>query len=274
MALYKYMDIGTAKPSAEEQSGTKFHLIDVADPAESFNVGEFQKLAHGVIDDIIRRKMHAIVVGGSGLYVRAAVDGLDTTMPAENAELRAKLEQEVQTYGNLSLHRKLAKIDPKSGERIHPNNVKRVIRALEIYGATGIAPSVMFEIDAERQPVYPNAIFFGLNMSRDQLYARIEKRVDAMIGEGLVEEVSRLLHRGIDPSATSMQGLGYKEIVGYLRGDCALDDAIALLKKNTRRFAKRQLTWFRADSRIKWINIDNRTASEVSKQIKEILFNE
>ena len=274
MAVYKYMDIGTAKPTRDEQARASFHLIDVADPAEPFNVGEFQRLAHSAIDDIMHRNLLPIVVGGSGLYVRAAIDGLDTSMPAKNIELRAKLEDEALNFGNEYVHAKLAEIDAVSAERIHPNNVKRVIRALEIFEATGIPPSVMFNMDAKRNSTYPNAKFFGLTMNRELLYARIEKRIDAMMDEGIVEEVSRLLEHGVDPSAISMQGLGYKEIVGYLRGEHGISEAVALLKKNTRRFAKRQFTWFRADSRIEWIDVEKRTAIEVSQIIKESLSNE
>ncbi|MCE5200601.1 MAG: tRNA (adenosine(37)-N6)-dimethylallyltransferase MiaA [Armatimonadota bacterium] len=265
MAVYKGMDIGTAKPTFEEQERAKFHLIDVADPAEPFSVGEFQRLAHDVIDDILRRNPPAVVVGGSGLYVRAAIDGLDMSMPGENAELRQRLVEEARVYGNEYVHSKLAAVDVESAQRIHPNNLKRVIRALEIHEATGTKPSQLFEQDSKREPRYPEARFFGLTMDREALYARIEQRVDVMIRQGLVEEVENLVRQGVDPSGIAMQGLGYKEIAGYLRGGYGLDEAVDLLKKNTRRFARRQYTWFRADSRVEWIDVDKLTASQLAR---------
>lgn len=271
MAVYKDMDIGTAKPTPEEQARARFHLIDVADPAVDFSVGEFQRLAQEAIDSILERNPPAVVVGGSGLYVRAAIDGLDSTMPAANEELRRRLNEEARLYGNEYVHQKLAAVDPVSAERIHPNNLKRVIRALEIYEATGTPPSVLFAADSRREPRYPGARLFGLSVDRDELYARIERRVDAMMEAGLEKEVARLLERGVDPGSTAMQGLGYKEIAGYVRGECSRDEAIDLLKKNTRRFAKRQYTWFRADPRVVWIDVAVRTAREVSITIKEAL---
>jgi len=274
MAVYKGMDIGTAKPTAEEQARVGFHLIDVADPSRSFSVGEFQRLAQQAIDECIDRNPPAIVVGGSGLYVRAAIDGLDESMPEADAEFRQKLNEQARTHGNEWVHAKLAEVDPKSAELIHPNNLKRVIRALEIHQATGVPASVAFELDSRRARRYPDARFFGLTMDRNELYARIDKRVDAMIDAGLTEEVSRLLAGGVDETLTSLQGLGYKEIASYLRGELGLEEAVDLIRKNTRRFAKRQYTWFKADPRIEWIDVDGLTANEVSKKIKESLSNE
>ncbi|MEN6356587.1 MAG: tRNA (adenosine(37)-N6)-dimethylallyltransferase MiaA [Armatimonadota bacterium] len=271
MAVYKGMDIGTAKPTAEEQSRARFHLIDVSDPAKSFNVGEFQQLAHDAIDDIVRRNPPALVVGGSGLYVRAAIDGLDTSIPADNQEFRQKMVEQARLYGNEYVHGLLAKVDQASAQRIHPNNLKRVIRALEIYEQTGSRPSDIFDADSRRQSRYSDVRFFGLMMDRKKLYARIEQRVDIMIETGLVEEVSRLMEMGVDPNTTAMQGLGYKEIAGYLGGKRGFDETVELLKKNTRRFAKRQYTWFRADPRVQWIDVGGRTAAEVSLIIKESL---
>ncbi len=274
MAVYVGMDIGAAKPTATEQAAARFHLIDVVDPAEPFSAGEFQRLAQEAIEDILNRKAPAIIVGGSGLYVRAAIDGLDTSMPAENPELRRKFREEAQLHGSEYVHKQLAEVDPVSAERIHPNNLKRVIRALEIRKETGTRASVIFELDSKRDRQYGKTQFFGLTMERNALYARIEQRIDAMIQAGLIDEVSRLLERGIDPELPSMQGLGYREMSGYLRGEYSQDEAVALLKKNTRRFAKRQYTWFRADSRIRWIDVEGHTAKEVSLIIKESLSNE
>lgn len=274
MAVYRDMDVGTAKPTAEEQARAKFHLIDIVDPEALFNVGEFQRLAHSAIDDILRRNPPAILVGGSGLYVRAAIDGLDDTVPASDDEIRRKLTEEAESYGIDHIYAKLVELDPVSAEKIHPNNVKRVIRALEIYYSSGARPSDLYEEGSKRPSRYPDARFFGLTMNRASLYARIEERVDAMIDAGLVEEVRSLMDRVTDPTTTSMQGLGYKEMAMYIRGEIGLNEAVDLLKKNTRRFAKRQYTWFRADSRVEWIDVEGRTAAEVSKQIKELLNNE
>ncbi|MGC8863342.1 MAG: tRNA (adenosine(37)-N6)-dimethylallyltransferase MiaA [Armatimonadota bacterium] len=268
MAVYIGMDIGTAKPTAEERARARFHLIDVADPARPFSAGEYQRLAQEAIEDVVSRNPPAIVVGGSGLYVRAAVDGLGMWIPPRNDELRRKLMEEARVYGKEHVHAKLARIDPESARRIHPNNLKRVIRVLEIYEATRTPASVVFELDSKRARAYPQARFFGLTMSREALYARIEQRVDAMIAAGLVDEVSALLSRGVNPDLPSMQGLGYKEIAGYLSGNYGIEDAVALLKKNTRRFAKRQLTWFRADPRVRWIDVQGLTAAEVSNIIQ------
>lgn len=268
MAVYVGMDIGTAKPTADEQARVRFHLIDVADPAEPFSVGEFERLAHEAISDILRRGNPAFVVGGSGLYVRAALDGLSKEAPADNPELRRRLLAEAGRLGNESVHRRLAEVDPVSAQRIHPNNLKRVIRALEIYEATGVPASVVFERDAERPRRFENPRVFGLTMSRPALYSRIDERVDLMIRQGLVEEVSRLIERGVNSGLPSMQGLGYKEIAGYLGGDYGLDEAVDLLKKNTRRFAKRQYTWFRADARVRWIDVEGKSAAEVSSTIQ------
>jgi tRNA dimethylallyltransferase len=162
-------------------------------------------------------------------------------------------------------------VDPESAERIHPNNLKRVIRALEIYQTTGVPASVLYEEDSKRPPRYSDAAFVGLRMERQTLYARIDWRVDEMVRAGLVDEVKSLLERGVNPELPSMRGLGYKEIVGYIRGEYGKDEACALIKKNTRRFAKRQYTWFNADARIKWIDVDGLTAAEVSSIAKELI---
>lgn len=272
MAVYVGMDIGTAKPTASQRRRARFHLVDVVDPAKPFSVGEYQRLASEAIEDVLERNPPAVVVGGSGLYVRAAVDGLDLAIPGRNDELRAKLAEEARRLGNARLHERLRQVDPVSAERIHPNNLKRVIRAIEIYELAGVPASKLFERDAGRARRYPDARWFGLTMNRGALYERIDKRVDEMIAAGLIDEVTGLLERGIDPSMPSMQGLGYKEIAAYLRGDYGRDEAISLLKLNTRRFAKRQYTWFRADARVRWIDVTGMAAKKVSGIIKGELY--
>ena len=269
MAVYRGMDIGTAKPSASERAAAVFHLVDVADPARPFSVAQYQRLAHRAIDGILRRGRAALVVGGSGLYVRAAIDGLDTSVPAEDVELRRELRERAREHGSAWVHARLAAVDPESARLIHPNNLKRVIRALEIFELTGQPASAIFAADAERPPRYNGARWFGLTVDRAALFDRIDRRVDLMIDAGLVDEVAGLLKSGAGSGPTAMQGLGYREVAGYLRGEYGLDEAIALLKKNTRRFARRQYTWFRADSRVEWIDVDGLNAEEVSQIIKE-----
>lgn len=268
MAVYVGMDIGTAKPTAEQRSRARFHVIDAADPARPFGVGDFQKLAREAIDDVLARNRPVVVVGGSGLYVRAAVDGLNLGIPGRDDALRTRLAEEARRFGNARVHERLREIDPASAERIHPNNLKRVIRAIEIYEHSGVPASALFDRDAGRERGCPTARWFGLTMNREALYERIESRVDDMIEAGLIEEVAGLLDTGIDPGLPSMQGLGYKEIAGYLRGEYGRDQAISLLKVNTRRFAKRQYTWFRADARVRWIDVAGHTAKKVSGIIK------
>ncbi len=264
MAVYVGMDVGTAKPTREEQSRARFHLIDVVDPSEDFNVGEFQRLAQQAIDDVLKRNPPAILVGGSGLYVRAAVDGLDLDIPAGSEELRKDLEDQAHKHGNEYLHRRLQQLDPVSAEQIHPNNIKRVIRAIEICKLSGAPAS---ELHNKTRRGYDCARWFGLTMKRQRLYERIENRVDAMMAAGLIDEVFGLLNRGIDPRMLSMQGVGYKEIAGFLRGEYTEQEAIQLLKRNTRRFAKRQYTWFMRDERIRWLEVDDVTAEKVSELI-------
>ncbi len=264
MAVYTGMDIGTAKPTSRQRSRARFHLIDVADPALPFSVGDFQKQAEIAIDEVLKRNPPAVVVGGSGLYVRAAVDGLDLDIPGRSDELRADIEDQARQFGNEHVHNLLRELDPVSADRIHPNNLKRVIRAIEICKISGVAASEMFS-GTRRQ--YEHARWYGLTMKRERLYERINNRVDSMMAEGLVDEVATLMQRGIDTRMTSMQGLGYKEIAGFLSGDYDKEKAVELLKRNTRRFAKRQYTWFRQDTRIKWLNIDDMTAEQVSETI-------
>lgn len=268
MAIYRKMDIGTAKPTAEEQGLATFHMIDVVDPDEPFTVADFQDRAVEVIDRLLAEDKTPLLVGGTGLYIKAVLDGLNIPGPGRDPELRARFEQVASEKGSAYLHEKLRRVDPVTAERLHPNDQKRVIRALEVYEGTG---RPMSEIIAETKPVaprYPDAIQFGLTMDRARLYRRIEDRVDELVRLGLVDEVQGLLDQGYGEDLPSMEGLGYKEIVGYIKGEYGLDAAIDLLKRNTRRFAKRQYTWFRADARITWIDIDQNSLAEVADIIE------
>ncbi|MCL6478486.1 MAG: tRNA (adenosine(37)-N6)-dimethylallyltransferase MiaA [Peptococcaceae bacterium] len=264
MLIYRHMNIGTAKPSPEEMGGVPHHMIDVADPGETFNVALYSQHVKTILHDIIKRKKLPMLVGGTGLYVRAVIDGYNFSEAGTDQELRAGLMQECAVRGKAALHRKLREVDPEAALRLHVNDVKRVVRALEVYYLTG--KTLSGSAGRENRPSY-NLLMYGLTMDRKELYARIEKRIDNMMSAGLVEEVRGLLARGYSPHLTSMQGLGYKEIILYLNGKLTLAEAVALLKRNTRRFAKRQLTWFRRDERIKWIDVGKKGVEEVAAEI-------
>lgn len=260
--IYREMDIGTAKPTREEQLAARHHLIDCVDIADSFSVAAYQALADAAIRNIHNRDKRVMLVGGSGLYFRAIVDGLFEG-PSADAAIRKRLRQEAAHQGVEALHTRLRACDAASAARIHPNNLVKVIRALEVYELTG-TPISQLQQQWNNKPRYP-FIAFGVSLPREQLYRRIEQRADAMLADGLIEEVEQLLARGYSRNAIALQSFGYKEFIVYLDGNCTLDEAIAQLKQNTRRFAKRQLTWFRGDARLKWIE------RKSTKQVVEAL---
>lgn len=267
MLIYRHMDIGTAKPTPEEMEGVPHHMIDVADPDDTFNVALYNQAVKDILPGILKRNKLPMLVGGTGLYVKAVIEDYNFTQAETNHELREKLMRECATWGKPALHRRLAEIDPETASRLHVNDVKRVIRALEVYYQTG--KTLSESARREKKPVY-NLLMYGLTMDRQQLYSRIEKRVDKMIASGLIDEVEELLARGYSPGLTSMQGLGYKEIARYLNKELTLDQAVILLKQSTRRFAKRQLTWFGRDKRIKWIDVGNKSVEEVTSEIASV----
>ena len=252
MQVYKYMDIGTAKIMPSEMEGITHHLIDVLDPKEDFNVFTFQTMAKQALEEIYAKGKVPIIVGGTGFYIQSLLYDIafeNTEVSAYRAELTAEYEQ----YGAHALHERLKDIDPVSYEEIHENNVKRVIRALEFYHDTGYPISQHNQEQREKDSPY-NFEYFVLNDDRSVLYDRIEQRIDIMLQQGLVEEVQKLLDYGCTSDMVSMQGLGYKEIVSYLKGECSLEEAIYILKRDTRHFAKRQLTWFRREKVVTWVN--------------------
>lgn len=255
MQIYKKMNIGTAKPSIEEMQGIKHYLINEIEPDEEFSVALFKKRSEFYIENIIKKDKIPLIVGGTGLYVNSLVQTWDFTSAKPNEKIRIELEHIVKEKGNEFLHNMLMEIDPLSANKIHPNNVKRIIRALEIYKTSGIAKSQWDERTMENKLKY-EPILIGLNMDRKLLYDRINLRVDLMINNGLIDEVKRLIEEGYSETLVSMQGLGYKEIVKYLNGNYSLEEAIEIIKRDTRRFAKRQLTWFRRDNRISWFFTD------------------
>ena len=254
MQVYRGMDIGTAKPTAEQRGRVPHHLIDIIAPDAAFSVAEYQALADRALDEIWSRGKQPLLVGGSGLYVRAVVGGLDLPVAGPDPELRKQLEEEGRRSGIESLHARLAAVDPVAAARIHPHNVRRVIRALEVWEQTGRPISAWWSLDASRKEKY-NTRQFALTAPRAELYRRIEIRVDAMLAAGLVEEVKGLLDQGYGGNLTSMKGLGYAQIAAYLRGLVSLEEAVRRLERDTRRFAKRQLTWFRADRRVEWLDV-------------------
>ena len=260
MQVYRFMDIGTAKIMPEEMQGIPHHLIDVLEPTEDFNVVIFQQMAKQAMEQIYAKGKIPIVVGGTGFYIQALL--YDTEFEeTEESVYRKELTRYYEQHGAHMLHERLKEIDSVSYETIHENNVKRVIRALEFYHDTGYPISVHNTEQRQKESPY-NFEYFVLNDKRELLYDRIEKRIDIMIDDGLVEEVRKLLSMGCTKDMVSMQGLGYKEIIPYLQGECSLEEAIYILKRDTRHFAKRQLTWFRREKEVTWVDKSTFSASE------------
>lgn len=254
MQVYKRMNIGTAKITPEEMQGVKHHLIDVLEPTEPFNVAVFKELASKAADEIYERGNIPIIVGGTGFYIQALLYDINFS-EEESDGYREELEKKAEVYGSEKLFEKLRAVDPASCDVIHPNNVKKVIRALEFYHYNGYPISKHNETERAKESVFDSK-YYVLTMDRAKLYDRIERRVDIMIDNGLVDEVRFLITEGLDDSYISMQGIGYKEIYEYLKGASTLDEAIYNIKQNTRHFAKRQMTWFRREKDVIFINKD------------------
>ncbi len=252
--IYKKLSAGTAKPSATDLQKVKHHFIDILNPDEDYDTNKFSIQAEKVINEIQEKNKTAVVVGGSGLYIKALIDGIIESADKDE-DLREKLLSKKEKYGVEFLYNELKKVDPVSAEKMLPQNWKRVIRALEVYHLTG-RPIWQHHINQNKIPKF-NFYQIGLNWDREILYRRIEERVDEMIEIGLVEEVKRILDNGYDKNLNSLNTVGYKEIISFLDNEITLDRAIELIKRNTRRYAKRQLTWFKADERIKWYNVSS-----------------
>lgn len=253
MQVYKYMDIGSAKITKEEMEGVPHHLIDLLMPWEDFNVAAFKKYCLCAMDGIYKRGHIPILVGGTGFYIQAILRDIDFTENEEDTAYRRKLSAFAEKEGADRLHAMLYEVDAASAQTIPPGNVKRVIRALEYFQMTGEPISVHNERERAKKNAY-DACYFVLNDAREMLYERIEKRVEQMLDNGLVEEVERLRQMGCKRGNTAMQGIGYKEILDYLDGICTLEEAVYLIKRDTRHFAKRQLTWFRREKDVIWLN--------------------
>lgn len=255
MQVYKKMDIGSAKIPPEEMQGIPHYLVDVLEPEEEFHIVKFQQMAKKAMEDIYSRGKIPILVGGTGFYIQAVTKDIDFTEAQQENDYRKELEALAEEKGGEHLHEMLRKVDPVSADAIHAHNVKRVIRALEFYHQNGSPISAHNEEQKQHESPY-NLAYFVLNMPRELLYERIDLRVDQMMKEGLLEEVARLKEEGCHRGMVSMQGLGYKEILAYLDGEYPLEEAVRVLKRDTRHFAKRQLTWFRREQEVTWVNKD------------------
>jgi len=270
MQIYRGMDIGTAKVTEAEMQGIPHYLIDIKDPTEDFSVAEFQTLATGLIEEISERGKFPIIAGGTGLYIQSVLYQYNFSDAESNPEYRLFLEKRIEDEGIEAVYKELMLIDPESCERIHPNNVRRVIRALEVYHETGLTMTEYMK-EQESDPPFNHQII-GLTMERDLLYERINKRVDMMVATGLFDEVKNLYEAGIK-DCQSIQAIGYKELYDYFAGNSTKVEAIELLKRNSRRYAKRQLTWFRNKMDVKWFDMTEAvTNPQAFEQKKEEIF--
>ncbi len=267
MQIYRYMNIGTAKPSPQELARVRHHLINIADPDQRFDAQQYARTAHEKIMELVSRAIVPFVVGGTGLYIKALVHGLFMAESADD-DIRTRLKEEAQSHGTDFLHERLSRCDPDAAARIKPNDSYRIVRALEIYQLTGKTISA-YHHEHKFQDEPFRVLKIGLNMDRELLYDRINQRVDAMIAAGLVDEVKELLSRGYAPDLNSMRSIGYRHIVDFIKERLSWHEAVRTLKRDTRRFAKRQLTWFKADSDIAWYTPGQ--LSDISRLIKKFL---
>ncbi len=251
MQVYRHMDIGSAKIRQEEMEGVPHYLIDVLEPEEEFNVVRFQQMAKAAAEEIYAKGKIPLVAGGTGFYIQALLYDIDFTENDGDTSYRLSLEKTAEEKGGEYLHAILREADPKAAEQIHPHNIKRMIRALEFHHQTGGKISEHNEAEREKSSPYDFA-YFVLTDERSRLYERIDRRVDMMMEEGLLEEVLYLKERGVKRESTAMQGLGYKELYAYLDGECTLEEAVRIIKRDTRHFAKRQLTWFKRERDVIW----------------------
>ena len=251
MQVYRHMDIGSAKIRQEEMEEVPHYLIDVLEPEEEFNVVRFQQMAKAAAEEIYAKGKIPLVAGGTGFYIQALLYDIDFTENDGDTSYRRSLEKTAEEKGGEYLHAMLREADPKAAEEIHPHNIKRMIRALEFHHQTGGKISEHNEAEREKSSPYDFA-YFVLTDERSRLYERIDRRVDKMMEEGLLEEVRYLKERGVKRESTAMQGLGYKELYAYLDGECTLEEAVRIIKRDTRHFAKRQLTWFKRERDVIW----------------------
>lgn len=251
--IYKYLNIGTAKPSADELHRVKHHFVDILYPDQEYNAGEYSLQARARISELLSCGTPPILVGGSGLYIRAVIDGL-IEAPGKNSELREVLEEEARSLGGDVLYKKLKKVDPVSAAKMDATKIRRIVRALEVFYSTGKRISELHSVQESKNPC--TVVQFGLEWDRKSLYRRIEHRVDDMISRGLIEEVQGLMNKGYSRTINALNTVGYKEVFQFFEGTLTRGEMARLIKQNTRHYAKRQLTWFRADKRVRWIPVN------------------
>lgn len=254
MQIYKYMNIGTAKPTDEEKQGIPHHMMDFLEPSVNFSVADYCQMAGEITRQIDERGKIPVIVGGTGLYIDSLVNGVDFGEEQGDEKIREELTELAEKEGNEAVHKILEEIDPETAAKYHPNNLRRIIRAIEVYKTQGKTVS---QKEKEEKISPYDVAYFAIDWDRSVLYDRINKRVDIMVADGLINEVKSLLNRDIDPKCTAMQSIGYKEFYGYLQGDSTLEEALEIVKQSSRRYAKRQLTWFRRNKNIHWLNSDN-----------------
>lgn len=270
MQIYKKMDIATAKPTKDEMQNIPHHLMSIVEPAESFSVALYKEKALEAIEDIFARGRQPVVVGGTGLYIDTLIKNT-TFFDFEKSDIREKLAERLEKDGIEKLYEELMKVDPQSAEKLHINDTKRIMRALEVYYGTGKTITLQAELSHEKESCY-NWLVIGLTAeNRELLYDRINRRVDIMLSDGLISEAEEFFRE--NQSSTAKQAIGYKELRPYFDGLMTLDEAVENLKRETRRYAKRQLTWFRRNSEINWIKIDSESSEEILNQAIDILKN-
>ncbi|MEL7654617.1 MAG: tRNA (adenosine(37)-N6)-dimethylallyltransferase MiaA, partial [Bacillota bacterium] len=267
MQIYQYMDIGSAKPTQEELAQAKHYLVDEIDPRVEFSVAEYQVLAKKYIEQVLRKGKTPIVSGGTGLYLNSLIYDMDFSVMPKQASFREELEKEAELYGVEHVHNRLKKLDPAAAERIHPNNLKKVIRAIEVFESTGEGIRQFQESFVSANDY--ECILIGLSRDREELYRRIDQRVDQLMDAGLVEEIQSLLEKGLSENNISMKGIGYKEIIAYLHGEYDLAEAVRLVKRNTRHYAKRQMTWLKRYPDMIWFNLSEYNKAEMSSASEE-----
>lgn len=264
--VYRYLEIGTAKPTILEQSYVPHHLIDLVDPDQDFSAAAYQKAAFATLDALHLRERLPILVGGTGLYVRAVTDAYAFGTEGKDETIRERLNREARETGLELLYRRLQEIDPDAAAKIHPNDQRRIIRALEYFTLEGKPISGQVEQTLKREQPF-NLLIFGLTMSREKLYRRIERRVEKMLAQGFLEEVAKLIQIGYQPDCPGLQILGYRQLTAYIQGQMQWEEAVAEIKVQTRRLAKRQFTWFRRDPRIMWLDMEEEAGTEEQAEI-------
>lgn len=270
MQIYKYMNIGSAKPTLEEQSEAKHHLIDFLEPDEEFSVANYTELAHKVIAEISSRGKIPIMCGGTGLYINSVVNDITFGEIETDYKLREELNELAKQHGSQYLLDILKEFDPVSAQRLHPGNLRRIVRAIEFYRTTGIPISEHQEMTKQKESRY-EPLMLCVKWDREVLYDRINKRVDIMMNDGLLDEVKQLMEMGYTKELNSMKGIGYKEVIDYFEGNMSLEDTVNLIKQSSRRYAKRQLTWFRRDKRIHWLDANEDFLAEGIQLCKEFI---